>query len=152
MAIPRGLLNRTVVGSASTVPQNCADTMHSKTEKKSGQDTVPFRVLVRRGAKSQARELAVPKQSSLAMAAEESGENERAVQLEMKRLVLTSKTLNNSEDDRGYDSIGIPMAVALSDNSANSEPTTHMERQNKKREQEAILLSALFKPKSGASK
>jgi regulator of nonsense transcripts 2 len=66
--------------------------------------TVAFKVLVRRGGKSQVRDLDVPSESLLAVKNKESESQGVIAQEEMKRLVLESSTvMNGGEDDHADD-------------------------------------------------
>lgn len=61
--------------------------------------TVPFKFLVRRGGKSQIRDLHVPSKSSLAVAAKQSETKGAAAHAELKRLVLESNAVLDSDED-----------------------------------------------------
>ncbi|KAA8499699.1 Regulator of nonsense transcripts UPF2 [Porphyridium purpureum] len=140
MSVPLyGLGRKREFGSGSTQTTDTAHALPSPSATNPASnddaqpDTIPFRMLVRKGAKSQAKELAIPRNSSLATSVLESDAHERAAQLEMKRLVLSSKTLNSEESDNTT----LPVALASRD-PRDDEPDAHL-----------VKFSGLFKPKSG---
>jgi len=134
MVVPKGIQSR-AIGSSE----------HK--DKAESAETVSFHVLMRRGAKSHARPLSIPRECALATAAQESGEYERAEQLEMKRLVLTSSTLTSSDSSKADTMSAVPVPIVVPDNTSN-QPLTFAEREQRKYEQEVQLFTAMFKPKN----
>jgi len=103
MAMPLGVMGRGI-GSSSALGEEEGGLSKSK----SASETVAFAVLLRRGGKNQTKELAVPAESAIATAAKESRSTERAEQLELKRLVLSSNTVMNAEANERWNDRGDP--------------------------------------------
>lgn len=105
----------------------------------SNENTVGFKVLVRKGGKSQLQDLQVPASSSLALAAKENETADAARHEETKRLVLGSTTvLNHDEDDLDED---VPLRTQQ--NIRDKEESIRQQRSEDERE----LLSTLYRNK-----
>lgn len=148
MAIPIGLMAKhQEVERAAAVDAASSHEMSGQSGPyqpvRSKDHTVAFKMLVRRGGKSQIKELAVPAASSLAVATKESQSVGAAAHEELKRLVLESNAVvnggeesaeGNGEDDLVFD------AVASSKQKERS-------ISEQRAADEQALLSTLFKAK-----
>eukprot|EP00173_Palmaria_palmata_P003705 Plantae.Rhodophyta-Palmaria_palmata.ctg3977.p2 GENE.Plantae.Rhodophyta-Palmaria_palmata.ctg3977~~Plantae.Rhodophyta-Palmaria_palmata.ctg3977.p2 ORF type:complete len:320 (-),score=75.51 Plantae.Rhodophyta-Palmaria_palmata.ctg3977:1873-2832(-) len=107
--------------------------------------TVAFKMLVRRGGKSQMRELAVPSASTLAVAQKESESVGAAAHEEQKRLVLESSTIQNGDTAADMDGLaegdGGDLIYGVGSSNKRKEQTISERRA----QDEAAVLNSLFR-------
>ncbi|EME30009.1 Regulator of nonsense transcripts UPF2 [Galdieria sulphuraria] len=85
---------RPLLSSARNVMNNNINSLRNQEKQQHGMDeNVPFQVLMRRGGKPQVRLLNIPSNSSLVTASRAVDEMEKEEKEELKRLVLTSTTM-----------------------------------------------------------
>lgn len=130
-----------VVEETKTNSSETLDASERLSKKRNPADrTMAFKMLVRRGGKSQLRDLEVPSGSSIAVAAQESSSQHERNHAEVKRLVLESNAVVNAEEEDAEDE-----SIGLDAMAANKEKVRTINEQ--RAEDEHALLRTVYRKK-----